>query len=132
MKIGDVAGAAGITTKALRFYESRGLVPPPRRTESGYRHYDPEVIERLRFIRDAQYAGLTLAEIASVLELKDDGSGSCEHTTALLRRHLVELDQRIAAMHEMRHRLADLAERAAGLDPTECHDPHRCQVITTR
>lgn len=129
MRIGELADAAGMTTKALRFYEARGLLPPPQRTASGYRDYPDDAVVRLAFIRDAQLAGLTLAEIASVLEMKDSGRGSCEHTVALLDRHLAELDGRIAALVEMRARLRELADRAAGLDPTDCRDPHRCQVI---
>ena len=131
MRIGELADAAGMTTKALRFYESRGLLPAPARTASGYRDYDLEALERLAFIRDAQLAGLTLIEIASVLELKDAGTGTCEHTASLLRRHLDDLDGRIAALAETRRRLRDLADRATGLDPTDCVDPHRCQVIAT-
>jgi DNA-binding transcriptional MerR regulator len=131
MRIGELANAAGMTTKALRFYESRGLLPAPARTASGYRDYDPDALERLAFIRDAQLAGLTLTEIASVLEMKDTGTGTCEHTASLLRRHLDDLDGRIAALAETRRRLRDLADRATGLDPTDCLDPHRCQVIAS-
>lgn len=129
MRIGEIGAATGVTTKALRFYESIGLLPEPSRTGSGYRDYPAETIERIRFIREAQAAGLTLAEVTSVLELKDTGSRSCEHTLALVERHLNEIDERIAALHETRSRLADLAARAQGLDPVECTDPHRCQVI---
>ncbi len=132
MRIGELAAAAGVTTKALRFYESRGLLAVPARTASGYRDYDAHVVERLAFIRDAQLAGLTLAEIASVLELKDSRAGTCEHTAALLHRHLADLDGRISALADTRRRLAELADRAAGLDPTDCRDPHRCQVITSQ
>jgi DNA-binding transcriptional MerR regulator len=129
MRIGELAHAAGMTTKALRFYESQGLLTAPARTPSGYRDYAPDTVERLLFIRDAQLAGLTLREIATVLEMKDTGAGACEHTASLLRRHLDDLDGRIAALDETRRRLRELADRAAGLDPTECRDPHRCQVI---
>lgn len=129
MRIGELADAAGVSTKTLRFYEDRGLLPVPARTPAGYRDYRPETVERLGFIRDAQLAGLTLAEITSVLELKDAGEGSCEHTAALVRRHVEELDVRIASLVEVRRRLRELASRAERLDPTDCTDPHRCQVI---
>ena len=101
----------------------------PARTPSGYRNYDDGAFERLRFIRQAQATGLTLSEIQSVLELKDAGSGSCEHTRALLQRHLEELDDQIARLRAARRELVGLAERAASLDPTDCTDPNRCQVI---
>jgi DNA-binding transcriptional MerR regulator len=129
MRIGVLAEAAGTTPSTVRYYESMGLVPPPERSASGYRDYDPAALERLAFIRDAQASGLTLAEIQSVLELKDSGRRSCEHTAALLGRHLVELDEQIARLQQARVELARLAERAGALDPSDCTDPHRCQVI---
>lgn len=129
MRIGEVGEAVGVSTKALRFYESVGLLPEPARTASGYRDYPPEVVERVQFIRDAQAAGLTLAEVTSVLELKDAGHRSCEHTRALVNRHLGDIDERITALRETRTRLAELARRAVDLDPVDCTDPQRCQVI---
>ena len=129
MRIGEIGEAVGVSTKALRFYESIGLLPEPARTPSGYRDYSPDVIERLHFIREAQTAGLTLAEVTSVLELKDAGSRSCEHTLELVHRHLSDIDDKIAALRETRDRLGDMARRASGLDPIDCTDPHRCQVI---
>ncbi len=130
MKIGELGARTGVSTKTVRYYESIGLLPEPDRTPSGYRDYDDEAVERVRFVRDAQATGLSLAEIASVLELKDAGSTSCQHTRALLERHVADLDAQIDRLTEARAELAAMAERAAGLDPGECTDPNRCQVIT--
>ena len=129
MKIGALADAAAVTAKTVRYYESIGLLAPPSRTASGYRDYEPDAIERLQFIRDAQSSGLTLAEIQSVLELKDSGARSCSHTSSLLQRHLGEIDEQIERLQEARRELVLLAERAAGIDPAACTDPNRCQVI---
>jgi len=63
VRIGQVASAAGMSTKALRFYEAAGLLPAPARTSTGYRNYSTETLSRLDFIRRSQRAGLTLAEI---------------------------------------------------------------------
>lgn len=130
MKIGRLADEAGVSTKTIRYYESIGLLPEPARTESGYRDYDTEAAGRLRFVRDAQATGLTLAEIASVLELKDAGSMSCAHTTSLLERRIAEFDEQIQRLQLARIELAELADRARGLDPGACTDPNRCQVIS--
>ncbi len=129
MRIGELADRAGVSTKTVRYYESIGLMAAPARTPSGYRDYGEDGLERLRFIRDAQASGLTLAEIQSVLELKDAGARSCQHTRALLQRHLGELDDQIARLEAARAELAVFAARAEGLDPTGCTDPNRCQVI---
>ncbi len=129
MKIGELANLAGVSAKTVRYYESIGLLAEPARTSSGYRDYDDEAVERLRFVRDAQSSGLALAEIASVLELKDRGATSCEHTAALLQRHLVDIEEQIERLQHARRQLATMASRASGLDPASCTDPNRCQVI---
>ncbi len=129
MRIGELADATGTTTKTIRYYESIDLLQEPRRTPGGYREYDDDAIERLRFIRDSQASGLSLTEIQSILELKESGATSCRHTRALLEQHLAELDEQIARMQQARTDLAALAERARGLDPSNCTDPNRCQVI---
>lgn len=132
MKIGELASRAGVSTKTVRYYESIGVLEEPPRTGSGYRDYGDDAVERLRFIRDAQASGLTLSEIASVLELKATGARSCAHTTALLERHLEEIDAQIERLTVAREELRALAERAQGLDPSSCTDPNRCQVIAAR
>jgi len=131
MRIGELAERTGTTTKTIRYYESIDLIPEPTRTESGYRVYDDAAVDRLRFIREAQATGLSLTEIQSILELKESGATSCGHTHALLEHHLVELDAQIDRLQRARCDLAALADRARHLDPTDCTDPNRCQVIAT-
>ena len=131
MRIGELGDHAGVSSKTVRYYESLGLLEEPERTPAGYRDYDDAAVERLRFIRDAQSSGLTLSEIASVLELKGSGERSCAHTTALLERHLSDLDIQMERLKQARTTLAQLADRARSLDPAACTDPNRCQVIAT-
>lgn len=130
MRIGELGQLAGVSAKTIRYYESVGLLDEPDRTASGYRDYDDGAVERLRFVRDAQASGLTLAEILSVLELKEAGERSCAHTAALLERHLAEIDAQLARLTEARASLQQLADRASSLDPAACTDPNRCQVIS--
>lgn len=129
MRIGELADQADVTTKTVRYYESIGLMPEPDRTPSGYRDYEADALERLRFIGDAQATGLKLAEIRSVLELKDAGARSCQHTRALLDDHLADVDDQIRRLQTARVQLRELAARAGRLDPADCTDPNRCQVI---
>lgn len=130
MRIGELAETAGVSTKTIRYYETIGLLPEPARTDSGYRAYDESGAERLSFIRDAQASGLSLAEIASVLELKEAGTTSCQHTRSLLERHIAEIEAQINRLRETHSTLVAMAERATALDPSTCTDPNRCQVIT--
>lgn len=129
MRIGELARQAGVTAKTVRYYESIGLLPDPGRTASGYREYDADALERLQFVRDAQAAGLTLAESRTILDMKDAGHGTCEHTRALLNGHLADIDAQIASLQAARAELVALASRADALDPADCNDPHRCQVL---
>jgi MerR family copper efflux transcriptional regulator len=129
VKIGELAERTGTTTKTIRYYESIDLLAEPERTDSGYRSYDESAVDRLRFIRQAQGTGLSLLEIRSILELKDAGSRSCEHTAELIQRHLADIDAQIDQLRRARRELVAMAERAASLDPADCTDPNRCQVV---
>jgi MerR family copper efflux transcriptional regulator len=130
MKIGELAAATGSTTKAIRYYESIGLLDEPARTDAGYRSYGPDAVERLDFVKQAQASGLALTEIRSILEIKDRGGQSCEHTRDLLKTHLDELDRKIIELQAARVELRNMYDRADALDPAECTDANRCQVIT--
>lgn len=129
MRIGELANTAGVTTKTIRYYESIGVLDEPARTSSGYRSYRPAAIERLDFVKQAQSSGLSLAEIKSILEIKDEGGQPCQHTTALLSQHLDALDTKIVELQAARLELQALHERAGALDPADCTDPNRCQTI---
>jgi MerR HTH family regulatory protein len=86
MRIGEIAGRAGVPAKTIRFWEDQGLLPPPGRTPAGYRDYDPAVLGRLAFIRHAQGAGLTLAAIRQVLEIRDGGQPTLGTLSMLISR----------------------------------------------
>lgn len=130
MRIGELAHQAGVTAKTVRYYESIGLLPDPGRTASGYREYGDDALERLRFVRDAQAAGLSLKESGTILDMKAAGERTCHHTQELLERHLVDIDAQIASLESARAELMALSARAAALDPAACTDPNRCQVLT--
>ena len=131
MKIGELARRAGTTTKTIRYYEDIGLLPEADRSPNGYRNYDEASLDRLSFIRDSQATGLTLDEIASIIELRAEGESTCDHVIDLLGRHLTAVDAQITALRRTRTRLVDLLDRARALDTGDCVDPIRCQTIAT-
>ncbi len=103
LTIGEIAARAGITPDALRYYERVGVVARPGRTAGGFRVYSAEVIERLRFIKQGQLHGLTLAEIRELLSLSDrHGAGQCRQVQRLLKRKLAELESRVMQLQEFR------------------------------
>lgn len=130
MRIGELATRTGVPTKTIRYYEEIGVLPAPERSANDYRDYPEEAIDRLGFVRDAQATGLTLTEIASILELRGQGEATCNHVIDLLERHLSALDKHIQTLRETRKKLTVLTEQARSLDPSECRDPIRCQTIT--
>jgi MerR family copper efflux transcriptional regulator len=131
MRIGAIATRTGITTKTIRFYEHAGLLPPPPRDSAGYRDYPPETLTRITFIRDAQSAGLTLAEIRGVLTVRDSGQAPCRHVTDLIDQHFAQVEQRLAELTQTRTALRQLQQRAAATIPAECPDTSICTILTT-
>jgi MerR family transcriptional regulator, copper efflux regulator len=130
MRIGELADRAGISTKAIRYYEWIGILAPPARTASGYRVYDDTALGRLGFVRAAQALGLTLGEIRQIIAFRDGGTAPCAHVTELLRRHAADLDARIRELQQLRGELQQLAERATTLDPKDCTPERVCHIIT--
>lgn len=129
MRIGEISDKTGVPAKTLRFWEAERLLPEPQRTPSGYRDYEPDVIERIRFIRRAQGAGLRLDQIRQVLDISDTGHPPCQHVEDLVRQRLAEVDARIAELEQARHVLQDVAARAAAQDPADCYG--YCTILTT-
>jgi len=130
MRIGELASQAGISTKAIRYYEQVGILTPPARTAAGHRTYDQTALGRLGFVRAAQALGLTLGEIRQVIAFRDDGTAPCAHVTGLLQRRVGELGARIAELQQLRGDLQQLAERATTLDPKHCTPERVCHIIT--
>jgi MerR family transcriptional regulator, copper efflux regulator len=129
MRIGELAEQAGITTKAIRYYEQLGILPPPARTPSGYRSYDQAAMGRLGFVRAAQAVGLTLGEIRQTIAFRDHGQAPCAHVADLLGRRAADLDARIHQLQQLRRELRQLADRAATLDPDHCPPERVCHII---
>jgi len=103
--IGDVATRAGITSSALRFYETNGLIVSER-TDAGHRRFRADVLRRVGFIKVAQQVGLTLGEIRATLESLPDGRTPTRKDWARLASTWQPmLDARITMLEAMRERL---------------------------
>lgn len=130
MRIGELAQRTGTTAKTVRYYEEIGLLPEPDRDANDYRDYSKDAVDRLAFIRDAQATGLTLTEIASILDLRSQGESTCLHVIDLLERHMTALARHIETLRATEKKLASLTAHARSLDPAGCVDPNRCQTIS--
>lgn len=121
LTIGKVANSAGLAIDTVRYYEREGLVEKPSRSPAGYRHYRPDVIARLRFIRQAKELGFTLSEIRELLALKVAPGKSCADVRARAQAKIADVEQRIAQLDRMKRALARLAASCSGRGPTsEC------------
>ena len=118
--VGELAAAVGVPPDTVRYYERSGLLKPPRRTAAGYRSYDDGAVDRLLFIRGAQRLGLRLADIRTLLEIRDTGTCPCEPAGDLLRRRLGEVDAEITRLVALR---AEMAAMADALPAADCPPP---------
>jgi MerR family transcriptional regulator, copper efflux regulator len=106
LRIGEVAQQGGLTVEALRYYERMGLLPHPPRSTGGLRRYHPDVLDRVRFIKQAQTLGLSLNEIQQLTgNARQKGRGACQRVHDVLARHIADIDKRAAELRELRKTL---------------------------
>jgi Hg(II)-responsive transcriptional regulator len=116
VRTSEVAAQAQVNTQTLRYYERRGLLPEPERTQSGYRAYTPDAVRVVRFVKRAQQLGFTLDDIEDLLHLADGGPDSCDDARSMARTRIIDLQQRIDELTGMRDALARLIDT--------CGQPH--------
>jgi DNA-binding transcriptional MerR regulator len=140
LTVGQLARATGVPAKTIRYYEQVGVLPVPRRSEAGYRHYSRHNVHRLLFIRRARALGLSLATLkALTVELE---SGACQTMRPRLQAFVTEqlrtVQQQIAEFHVLERQLAQVLHRlqtpiptshadgcqCLGSDPPEAQEPH--------
>jgi MerR family transcriptional regulator, copper efflux regulator len=129
VRIGQLAAQTGFSVRTIRFYEQSGLLPAPHRTPAGYRSYDPDAVTRLRFVRSAQALGLSLAEIAEVLRIRDYQGPPCSYVAELLETHISALDTRIKELTALRDELRARHPVGDEPDPARCGIDQVCYVI---
>jgi DNA-binding transcriptional MerR regulator len=129
VRIGQLAAQTGYSVRTIRFYEQSGLLPAPSRTPAGYRSYDQDAVTRLRFVRSAQTLGLSLAEIADVLRIRDHQGPPCSYVAELLDTHIGALDRRIEELTALRDELRARRPVGAAPDPDRCQSDQVCYLI---
>ncbi|NIP56919.1 MAG: heavy metal-responsive transcriptional regulator [Gemmatimonadetes bacterium] len=126
--IGKLAERTGVSRDTIRYYEATGVLPNPERSGSGYRLYGRDDVERLDFVGQAKSLGLTLNEIAEVLEIVDEGRQPCGHVRDTLRARLQDTRRRIRELGVLEARLETALIRAEQSDDRgrlAC----RCRII---
>ncbi|MGC8903898.1 MerR family transcriptional regulator [Thermus sp.] len=129
LTIGQLARAFGLSPDALRYYERLGLLAPEGRTKGGYRLYGDQALDRLRFIKEAQAAGLRLEDIAGILRAMEGGQPPCRHVREALERRLEEARRRLRELQALERALAErLAYAEAHPDPA-CDGKDHCVYL---
>ena len=113
MRIGEVAAKAGVTVDTVRFYERVGVLPPAARTESGYRDYEAQTVERIQLTRELQAIGFTLSDAVDALAAHDAGGATCESERWRLQAVLDRVDARLAELAALRGRIVDAQQACA-------------------
>ncbi|MBU6402574.1 MAG: heavy metal-responsive transcriptional regulator [Verrucomicrobia bacterium] len=111
LKVGELAMRVGVGVQTLHYYERIGLLAKPSRSAANYRLYPADAVRRVQFIKKAQALGFTLEEIKEILGLHERGRAPCRCVADVGRKHLQELDARIAALQEFRRALAAVVPR---------------------
>lgn len=112
LTIGRAAAAAGLTRKALRVYEAKGLLRPADRTPAGYRLYDQRDVELLTFIRRARTLGLHLDDIRKVLAIRSGGIPPCPAIRDMLDERIADIDATVEELLSLRRSLVGTRRRA--------------------
>lgn len=120
MNIGEAARASGVSARMIRHYENIGLVRASCRTLAGYRQYQERDVHLLRFIRRARDLGFSLERIGQLLSLWDNPERASADVKRLAQTHIAELDDRIAAMTDMRATLIALVRDCRGDHRPDC------------
>ena len=121
LSIGELAEIAGVQVTTVRFYERKGLLPPPPRRVSGYRMYGDDATQRLRFIQEAKELGFSLHEIAELLALRVGAGRTCRNIRQRAEYKITDVDAKIRQLKRFRRALQKLvAQCEAGGTQGEC------------
>ena len=110
MQIRELADKTGVPAKTIRYYESIGILPPPKRQPNGYRIYDESDVTRLQLVVGARYLEFSLHDIAEILAMRDSGEAPCRFVLDLLEQKACQVAQRIEALRQLEMELWQLHE----------------------
>ena len=131
LSIGQLAKAAGVAAKTIRYYEEIGVLPSPSRTAAGYRQYDQPGVQRLRFIRRARSLGLPLQDLKALTITLDGGPRPAlrPRLLALVREQLSAVQHQIAELEMLKQQLEQVSHRLRTPPRERQADGCRCLEI---
>lgn len=128
--IGCLAKRAGVKTDTIRFYERSGLIPKTERKASGYRVYGEIALKRLLFIKKAQSLGFSLDEVRRILNLRGQGSETCQCVISMAETKLTEMVEKLREMERFTEALSKNLMRWHKISGERRHVANEfCQLI---
>ena len=133
MQIKELAQRTNLSAKTIRYYETIGLLPPPRRRANGYRDYSEADVDRAKFVAASRGLDFSLDDIGEILDLRDRREAPCRVVLDLLQQRADEISQRITNLQRLETDLRDL-HRLGLTFPTDDVDGKECvcHLITQR
>jgi Cd(II)/Pb(II)-responsive transcriptional regulator len=124
MRIGELAKLTGCQPETIRFYEQKGLLPSPVRSDANYRLYDAAHAERLHFIRRCRALGISLDEVQILLGFHDHPDRPCGGVNELVDQHIGQIERQIAELGTLRAELSQLRAKCDSTRPAAC-----CEIL---
>lgn len=124
MNISDVATRAKLPAKTIRYYEEIGLIKPLRDT-NGYRAFRDSDMHKLAFLGRARALGFTIDNCRALLALWEDKSRASADVRVIAKKHLKQIETKIADLTAMRDTMSELVRTCAGNERPDC------PIITT-
>jgi len=120
LPIGELSHRTGVNIETIRFYERKGILPTPRRSDAGRRVYDESDIRHLNFIHRCRGLGFSLKEVTSLLSLVDAGGDTCKQVHNLTLQHAKEVSAKIRSLKKMETVLLTMANQCSKGNVPDC------------
>ena len=121
-KISELSKTSGVNLETIRYYEKLGLIDAATRQANGYRLFSEKQLNQLSFIKSCRMIGFSLEEIKQLLELQANPQNRCEVADKLTRQHLIQIEQQIAQLNQIKAMLEPFIE-------CQAEDVEHCQII---
>ncbi|MCI0417766.1 MAG: heavy metal-responsive transcriptional regulator [Acidobacteria bacterium] len=130
IQIGRLAKQTGLSIDAIRFYERKGLLEKPARSEGGFRLFSSRDIANLKFVRKAQELGFSLGEIHALIVLRDQDTQPCQHVQDMLEQKLTVIRQKIEELKTLEGELtAGLRKCRREISKARASHENSCPVL---
>jgi len=123
LAIGELGRLTNTKVETIRYYERIGLLSAPARTSGNYRAYGAEHLNRLSFIRRSRDLGFSLDQVRALLDLADERERPCAAVDAIARKHLAEVDRKIADLRALRRELDGMIKQC------HCGTVAECRIV---